>query len=235
MDRSSNDASRKSRETPPASAVAISQDLRQQIFEGAYGHGERLPAERRLAELFGASRSTVREALRRLEEIELVTRRIGSGTYVNLPSRREEEDIAEITSPLELVEVRMAIEPAITRFVVLKSTARDIERLADALGELERSGDDPERFSRWDEQFHLRIAEATHNPLFLSIYRRINHVRSHRQWNAVKGNILKPERIAQYNVHHRKLYDAIRSRDVEAAVSLIAEHLGEAERDLVAQ
>ena len=93
----------------------------------------------------------------------------------------------------------------------------------------------PERFSRWDEQFHLRVAEASHNPLFLSIYRRINHVRSHRQWNAVKGNILRPERIAQYNAHHRKLYDAIRSRDLEAAVALIAEHLAEAERDLVAQ
>ena len=57
----------------------------------------------------------------------------------------------------------------------------------------------------------------------------------HRQWNAVKGTILKPQRIAQYNAQHRKLYDAIRSRDVEAAVSLIVEHLGEAERDLLAQ
>jgi DNA-binding FadR family transcriptional regulator len=224
----------KARESSPASAVAIAQNLRQQIFERAYAHGQRLPAERRLAELFGASRSTIREALRRLEESELVTRRIGSGTYVNLPARRDEEDIAEITSPLELVEVRMAIEPEMTRLAVLKTTARDIERLADALSELERSGEDSERFSRWDEQFHLRIAEASHNPLFLSIYRRINHVRSHRQWNAIKGAILSPAQIARYNVQHRKLYDAIRSRDVEAAVRLITEHLDQAWRDLVA-
>ncbi len=222
------------RSTTGSSAVGIAQELRQQIFEGAYAHGERLPAERRLADLFGASRSTVREALRRLQETELITRRMGSGTYVHLPSHQEEEDVAEITSPLELVEVRMVVEPEVTRLAVLKTTARDIERLGEALSELEKSSDDPERFSRWDEQFHLRIAEASHNPLFLSIYRRINHVRSHRQWNAVKGSILTPERIAEYNANHRRLYDAIRSRNVEAALTVVTDHLAAAWRDLLA-
>src|SRR5690606_25394789 len=64
-------------------AAAIAAQLRRAILDGTYGFRERLPAERELASHFGASRSTVREALKQLEEGQLVTRRIGSGTFVN--------------------------------------------------------------------------------------------------------------------------------------------------------
>ena len=71
---------------------------------------ERLPPERDLAKHYGTSRSTVREALRRLEELKLVTRRIGSGTYVSHREITDQQEIASITSPTEMVEVRIAIE-----------------------------------------------------------------------------------------------------------------------------
>lgn len=217
-------------------ASGIAEELRRQILGGDFVHGERLPAERRLAQLYGASRATVRAALRRLEEVELVTRRLGSGTFVNRPvhpAGEEEEDIAEITSPLELMAVRMAIEPEMTRLAVLNMSAKDIDRLAEALAEMEAAGLDPERFSQWDERFHLRIAEGSHNPLMAFIYHRINHVRGHAQWNAIKGKILTPERIAAYNRQHGAVYEAICSRDVGRAVALVTRHLAEAWRDLL--
>jgi DNA-binding GntR family transcriptional regulator len=65
----------------------ITAQLRQAIQGGQYGHGERLPAERQLAEAFGTSRTTVRAALDQLEAERLVSRRIGSGTFVNSPAR----------------------------------------------------------------------------------------------------------------------------------------------------
>ena len=66
----------------------ITGQLRQAIQAGQYGHGDKLPAERQLAEAFGTSRTTVRAALDQLESERLVSRRIGSGTFVNSPTAR---------------------------------------------------------------------------------------------------------------------------------------------------
>jgi DNA-binding GntR family transcriptional regulator len=65
------------------------------------------------------------------------------------------------------------------------------------------------------------------------LYRQINDVRGHRQWNRMKNKILTAARIRDYNAQHRALYDALRSRDVEAAVATIVRHLEKARRDLV--
>ncbi len=214
-------------------SAAIAARLRQAILDGRYADGERLPAERDLAQHFEASRSTVREALRRLEESHLVTRRIGSGTFVNHRPAIDPSDIAEMTSPIELIEVRLAIEPQMARLVVVNATARDLERMGEALLRVEGSGGDREYFSRADEQFHLTLAECTRNPLMVWLYRQINDVRSHAQWDGMKDKILTETRIAAYNRQHRELYDALCNRDVDASVRIINEHLEKARRDLL--
>ena len=211
----------------------IAAQLRQAIVEGGYGHGEKLPAERQLADAFGASRTTVRAALDQLEAERLVTRRIGSGTFVNFVAPGDAKEVAELTSPLELIEVRIGVEPHMTRLAVLNATARDIDRLAEAVAAIPASCGDPESFTAWDEQFHLLIAECTRNPLMVSLYRQINDVRGHAQWNAMKDQVLTPERIAEYNQQHRALYEMIRSRDVEGAVALVTNHLHYARRQLL--
>lgn len=211
----------------------ITAKLRRAIVEGGYAHGEKLPAERQLAEAFDASRTTVRLALGQLEAERLVIRRVGSGTFVNSRASDDAQAIAERTSPLELIEVRLAVEPHMTRLAVLNATARDIDRLTGAIGSMEAECADAEGFTLWDEQFHLLIAECTRNPLTVWIYRQINEVRSHDQWNAMKDKVLTPERIAEYNRQHRNLYEAIRTRDVESAVAIVTNHLHYARRQLM--
>src|SRR5688500_20282766 len=88
----------------------ITGQLRQAIKAGQSGHGDKLPAERQLAEAFGTSRTTVRAALDQLETERLVSRRIGSGTFVNSPARPRAEDVAAQTSPLALTAARIAPE-----------------------------------------------------------------------------------------------------------------------------
>jgi GntR family uxuAB operon transcriptional repressor len=207
--------------------------LRKAIHDGAYGHGEKLPAERQLAEAFGTSRTTVRTALDQLEHERLVTRRVGAGTFVNYRAAAKHDDVAELTSPLELIEVRLALEPHMTRLAVLNATARDIDRLAEIMSRLDAAGNDSEGFTQWDEEFHLGIAECTRNPLLVSLYRQINDVRAHKQWNAMKDKVLTPERMADYNRQHRSLFEAIISRDVEGAVAIITAHLHQARRQLM--
>ena len=218
---------------PVRGSAWIAAQLRQAIRDGRYLHGEKLPAERQFASAFGASRATIRTALVRLEAERLVTRRIGAGTFVNFLGRSDTEDVTELTSPLELIEVRLGLEPNMVRLAVLNATGRDIERLANAIARMDTASADSESFTVWDEEFHQLICEATRNPLMVWVYRQINAVRMHGQWTAMKDKVLTPARIAAYNEQHAALYAAIRARDVEAAVGIITTHLHSARRQLM--
>lgn len=215
-------------------AAALAASLRRAILDGEYHFGDRLPAERDLAGHYSLSRGTVREALRQLEDMRLVARRVGSGTYVQFRDQRARQaDIARLTSPLELIEVRIGVEPHMVRLATLNASAHDIERIQDALNRLEASGGDAGRFSRFDEAFHLCLAEAARNPLMLWLYEQVNAVRRDTLWEARKDKVLTPRRIIEYNQQHRALVQAIAGRDVETAVRTISRHLEEAKADLV--
>ena len=215
-----------------SSSANIAVALRQAIHMGEYVFGEKLPPERALAETFDASRNTIREALRQLEESKLVSRRIGSGTFVIYKIKTDRDDAAIATSPLELVEVRIAVEPRMVRLATLHATMRDLDRINDALTALETAGISAEVFTRHDRTFHQAIADATRNPLMVSLYRQINHVRGHRQWNAMKDKVLTVESMVAYNREHRALFDALRARDSDLAVDIVNRHLDAARQQL---
>jgi len=124
--------------------------LRRRILEGHYAYEERLPAERNLAEEFDVSRGTIRSVLHILEQQHLVTRQIGSGTYVSHREVTNQQEIASITSPIEMVEVRIAIEPQLVRLAIANSSLRDLEELHDALRQCENCGiSEVRRNSQW--------------------------------------------------------------------------------------
>jgi len=218
---------------PVRGSMWVTTQLRRAILDGQYVNGEKLPSERQFGVAFGASRATIRTALVRLESERLVTRRLGSGTFVSFQPRSDADDFAELTGPLELIDVRLGIEPAMARLAVLNATARDIERLAAAIDRVDLASGDADGFTLWDREFHQLICEATRNPLLVWVYSQINAVRTHTQWNAMKDKVLTPARIAEYNVQHGAIFEAIRSRDVEKAVALVTAHLRSARRQLV--
>ena len=221
---------------PPANSsgvITIVAELRGAIESGAYAHGRRLPAERDLATHYGASRTTVREALGQLEREGLVIRKVGSGTFVNRPAASLGRNIADVTSPLELMEVREAIEPHLARMVVVHGSANDLDLLENTLIELEKAASDQTAFSQADERFHQALAEATGNPLMVWIYNQINDVRCHDQWTEMKRKVLSGEAIRIYNRQHRALVEAIKKRDARLAMAVVVEHLEQARRDLM--
>ena len=220
---------------------AIAARLRHAILNGKYSYNSKLPPERELAEFFSASRGTVRAALRQLEDTGLLARRVGSGTYVvhqfeHIHVEDEtglKDNIVESTSPLELIETRLALEPYMARLAVVNATTLDLQRMRKIVEELENCGDDSECFSRYDEAFHLCLAELSHNRLISFLYGKINEIRSQAQWNVVKRSILKRENIATYNSEHRALYEALVQRDMDTARSVIRKHLEHARKDLL--
>ena len=217
----------------PSGAARIVTQLRRAILDGDYSYRDRVPSERELAADFGAARGTVRAALKQLEEMHLVVRRPGSGTFVRYRGQADDEDIAEQTSPLELIEVRLSVEPSVARLAVMHANTKDIERIEEALLRVEAADTDPDAFSRADEAFHLALAESTRNPLMVWLYRHINDVRGHAQWSVRKDKILTTERITEYNDQHRALLVAVQSRDAQGAADIMTRHLEKARRDLL--
>jgi DNA-binding FadR family transcriptional regulator len=219
----------------PRGAVAIAHELRQAITDNMYGQGQQLPTERQLAVTYRASRTTIRKALAMLEAQKLVQRRAGSGTYVSYRSKASEHDIAERTSPLELIEVRAAIEPQMARLAVLHASAIDLEQMQALIRELQAAEEagDVERYSAVDEQFHLSVANATSNPLLVSLYQLINEVRANALWAEMRNKVLTRENMRLYNEQHAAVVRAIQRRDAAAAAEVMVRHIEKARNDLM--
>ncbi len=219
----------------PRGARSIALKLQEAITSGAFGYREQLPTERQLAIDFGASRTTIRKALDWLEDQKLVERRAGSGTYANYEPQTSSHDIAEQTSPLELIEVRAAMEPQLARLAVLHATARGLEELQGLLRELvaAEQAEDAVGFSEADEKFHMAVATCTSNPLLVWIYKEINVIRTHGQWGEMRRKILTRECMQLYNEQHEALVRAIQARDAAGAAEVMVRHMEKARDDLI--
>ena len=218
---------------PPRGAAGIFNQMHEAIVNGDYHFNERLPSERDLAEQFSAARGTIRAALLQLEQANLVRRKFGSGTFVTYNNPSDREDIAEETSPLELIETRLAIEPHVVKLVVTNANNRDLRKLEAALAHVTACKKDPNAFSAADEAFHLTLVDCSQNPLLIWMYKRINDIRAHSQWSQRKHNILSPQKIAKYNQQHAQLLQLIVRRDLEGAARAMITHLNQAKKDLL--
>ena len=210
----------------------ITVDLRRQITNAYYPRDARLPPERVLSDEYGVARGTVREALKSLESMGFVERRAGSGTYVIYAGNVSRGSVIETTRPLELVDARFAIEPHMVRLAVLHATELDLQKAESHLAEMERA-DVTRNFADLDEQFHLALADAAHNPMIKWMMEKTHEVRSHAQWARMRTLTLNPAIINRYNRQHRTIVDAIRARDAEAAAKAMRDHLDTARRSLV--
>ena len=216
-------------------ASSITARLRRAIETGVYADGDQLPPERQLAVAFGTARSTIRKALDQLEEKGLVARRVGSGTFVSYagPVQDSMSDVADLISPLQLIETRFAIEPYMTRLAALHASSRDLDVIDGILAQLQSVEGDQDLFTKHDSEFHLQLARCSRNPLILRLYQQINTVRTHAQWEQMKQIILTREKIDFYNQQHRAIIDALRQRDAQGAAEQISKHLETARQDLV--
>lgn len=221
---------------PEGGAVSVARSLRDAVVRGDYARNERIPPERELARAFGVSRNTVRQALQQLEKEHLIIRRTGSGTYVNIKADTDPRalmtEVSESTSPLELFDVRMTVEPQLVQMAILNASSRDIDEIERCLVRMENAGADRRDFSAADEAFHMSIAQATQNPLFIWLYSAVNDVRGHALWMKMRDAVLSPKEIAAYNAEHRKLWEAIAERNADAGKALMRRHLDHVRRNL---
>ena len=202
-------------------ASAIRREIKQNILQAH----DRLPAERTLAQTYTTSRATVRAALTRLQEENLVEIRPGSGTYVRDPPVDTLTIPIKRARPLELIGARFALEPYICRLAVLHGHRADFDRLEQLAEKMEASLRDPSVFAKADTLFHLILAQCTGNQLLAWIIGQINSVRSEDEWKRMRQLTLDKGMIMRYSSQHRQILDAIRTREPEQAAKLMKKHL----------
>ena len=206
-------------------STEIASLIRRSIRGGSYSENERLPAERELARTYDVARGTVREALNRLSEEGLVEIRAGSGTYVCAEGDEPANPVIANARPLELIDARFALEPHICRLAVLHARLDDFDRAEELLALMDSSRSDPVVFATADTEFHIVLAEATGNPLLVWIIKQISQVRNMDQWAQMRHLTLTEKMIATYNLQHRNILNAIKTREPERAANQMKEHL----------
>lgn len=210
------------------SAYALEQ-LRRYIDERAHQPGSRLPTERQLVGELGIGRRAVRRALEVLEAEGLIHRRQGAGTFVGQydPFPTEHRDLVAITDVMEIMEVRLRIEPHLAQLAALRVRPDQVERMRTIVERIHQY-QDPDDGELWDGALHRLIAQAAGNALFLSLFDIVNRVRQDPAWQSIRarararsGGRPGDEILTQ----HRAIVEAIARRDPVAAGEAMRAHL----------
>jgi GntR family transcriptional repressor for pyruvate dehydrogenase complex len=207
--------------------------FKQLLAEGVIAPGGRLPAERELAESFGVSRSSLRQALKVLEIMGVISQRVGDGTYVNsgagsiLRESMEFLILLDGKSFHEVMEARLIVEPELAARAAERSSAEDISRIRGELTAMEKAGTDHGQFVEHDILFHNAIFEAAGNRVCSLMFSVVH--RSLDKLVTMTSYMVKPDHTIQL---HRRIFDAIRRGDAAEARRRMLEHLMDA-KDLL--
>lgn len=209
------------------SSYALEQ-LRSLIRSDRLDDDGKLPTERALSEALGVSRRAVRRALEVLEAEGLIWRRQGSGTYVGQRPNQWNSHIEALvagTNFLEVMEVRLRVEPQLAQLAAVRATRADIERLFDLKAKIAGSTD-ADSHELWDGALHRHIAQCAGNQFFLGIFDVINRVRQDDSWQAIRElarNVNHTQAVV--SKQHAAIVDAIASRDPVRAGEAMRQHL----------
>lgn len=210
--------------------------IRQMLAEGKFVPGDRLPAERNLAEDLGVGRNSIREALREMEMMGLVEARRGSGTFVR------KVDPTALMAPFrsvislsgavvdDVIEFRLAFEP---EMAALAATNADDKGIADLQRALRRFDDalesDGEPHTA-DLDFHEVVAQCTGNPLMIAVHHALAQLFAELR-TRLSDNTYQPDnRVAR---GHQALFGAIVAGDPDAARDVMRQHIVEAHDSLL--
>jgi GntR family transcriptional repressor for pyruvate dehydrogenase complex len=202
------------------------------IDRGELRPGDRLPAERDLAVQIGVSRPTVRAGLRALSAMGVVRSRHGSGTYIpDGPPMLGSEPLSFLAAlhgftREEMYEARRILEVGAAGLAAERANAEQVATLAEEVASLFASMADPRGFLRHDIEFHRGVAAASGNPIVGTLVEMVSALYYERRMQTA-------ERATDRNLHdaaeaHRKIYQAIRARDPQAARDAMNDHLSQA-------
>ena len=200
----------------------LTQRLEQMILTGEIPAGATLPSEREMVEQWNISRSVVRDAIRTVESKGLVEVRQGIGAVVKDDVRDAFANALDLLIERghyrlsELLQLRVMIECEVAKLAAENATAEDLKLMEEALDEhlLAARAGDAGGIVKADRAFHRRVIEATHNRPLIDLFAPFVHHLIARTVISFKVNMPRHEGD---NTKHRKVFDAIKAGDAEAA------------------
>lgn len=202
-------------------------ELERVIVDHTFRAGERLPPERKLAEMIGVSRTVIREAVRLLSSKGLIEVRTGAGIFVASPGSEI------ISGPMnvllqsrglsrgEVHEVRTELEIRIAGVAALRATEVDWQAMESAIAVLSRRGLTSLEYAEADAGFHSALAVGTHNRLFPIFLESLNICLARARVEAFSDRHTR-ERALEF---HIEILERVRERDVEGARNAMERHL----------
>lgn len=202
--------------------------IRRMITSGEVSPGDRLPRESELAERLGLSRNSLREAVKALEMINVLTVRQGDGTYVASLDPRTLVDtmgfVLDFQPPeavLHFLQVRRMLEPAATAIAAVVMSDEEIGSLGSLLDELPAEPDIDALVAN-DTEFHGRIAAASANPVLCSLLETLStRTQKARAWRG----ITQRDASERTQREHREIQQAMLRRDAESARAWATVHI----------
>jgi len=210
----------------------IARQLSDLIAAGEFAPGQRLPAERELAQQLGVSRPSVREALIALEIEGKVEVRVGAGVFVVPPKPKAVMEPAnEGEGPFELLGARRVVEGETAAWAAREAEDADIAEIRAAVDELSNLKNDDHGCDPADRNFHLAIARATHNGPLLSVIVHLWDQGRGAMWRQMEKHFETPSLRAATLRDHRAILKAIEARDPREARAAMHKHLDRVARD----
>ena len=218
----------------PIKKVRVGEQVFQQmkglLISGEWRPGDKLPSETELAEQFGISRITVRQALQRLSALNLIETRLGEGSFVKTVEIDQPLDnlisIAYLGTKTQsqVLEFRTILEVASAGLAAIRAGDEDLLLLQENLSHMKAiaAQKDDDAFSDLDLEFHTAIGQITKNPLII-------------RTNSILRDVLEPsmkeviQRMGYETAlrYHAQIIDAIRQKDSALAEDLMRKHIEE--------
>jgi GntR family transcriptional repressor for pyruvate dehydrogenase complex len=204
--------------------------LRELIFRGEFKAGDKILTERELAEAFGVSRTSVRDAINKLVVMGLLEQRQGQGTFVCSPETRDKNLIGTMVesqdaSITDLLEVRMGLECNAAAVAAIRAGDKDFRFMQKSIEEMQKEVASGRLGTEADASFHMAIAYATQNPLQVFIMKNFYDFLFTGIKVNLEGLYHVPGNIDTILDQHKATYQAIRDHDPEAAYWAMKRHI----------
>src|SRR5688572_14658891 len=197
------------------------------IINGDLKPGDRLPAERELARQVGVSRPSVRAGLRSLAALGVVESRHGAGTFITAGPPRLSSGPLSLMAALhgftrdEMFEARRVLEVGAAGLAAEHAKGDGLAMMSEEITGMFASLDDPQAFLVHDVRFHRAVAAASGNPVLAALVDMVSALVYERRRRTVE----RARDLKESADMHRRIYTAVRDKDVERARREMSAHL----------
>lgn len=216
--------------------------LLDRIISGEFKEGDKIPSENELCKSFEVSRPVVRAAIQRLQEEDLVKTKKGSGTYVlhtplkNLGQFATANDVAII---LQSHEVRIALEGEAASLAARRRSDTQLDEIKEAMRTMKKDFEARQLSIHADYKFHIGIAKATNNDIFVQLLENI-HIgltktmaiaqRLSREKVKIKTSSDRNKKVLE---EHQRILEAIELQDPEEARLAMRDHISKIKERII--